>query len=188
MAEKNIDRRVRVTKMILRDSLIDLMKEKPLHEISIKAICEKADINRSTFYHHYGSQYDLFDDIVKELSISIWRIINVSKLRKDKFITMITDILTYCENNRELFIVLLGANGNFNIGETLAKEIDRFLDRSSKNDIYAYCTQFFSAGITSVLWTWLNKEKRESARDIALMLNAIIMYGIKRAMVLSGKG
>ena len=112
----------------------------------------------------------------------------MSKLRKDKFITMITDILTYCENNRELFIVLLGANGNFNIGETLAKEIDRFLDRSSKNDIYAYCTQFFSAGITSVLWTWLNKEKRESARDIALMLNAIIMYGIKRAMVLSGNG
>ena len=186
LTEKNVDRRVRVTKMILRDSLIELMKEKPLHEISIKAICEKADINRSTFYHHYGSQYDLFDDIVKEISGNIWKIINISRLKKDKFIKMLTEILTYCENNRELFIVLLGANGNFNIGETLAKEINRFLDRESKDEIYAYCTQFFSAGITSVLWTWLNKSERESARDIAMMLNAIIMYGIKRAMVLSG--
>lgn len=105
---------------------------------------------------------------------------------KEKFVKMLTEILTFCETNRDFFIVLLGANGNYNIGETLAKEIDRFLEKDSKDEIYTYSTQFFSAGITSVLWTWLNKEERESAREIAMMLNAIIMYGIKRAMVLSG--
>lgn len=186
MGRDSTDRRVRVTKMILRDSLIELMKEKPLHEISIKAICEKADINRSTFYHHYGSQYDLFDDIVKEISENIWKIIEQSKSKKEKFVKMLTDILTYCETNRDLFLIFLGSNGNFNIGETLAKEIDRFLKKEAKDEIYAYCTQFFSAGITSVLWTWLNKDERESARDIAMMLNAIIMFGVRRAMVLSG--
>ncbi len=184
--KENSDRRVRVTKMILRDSLVELMREKPLHEISIKAICEQADINRSTFYHHYGSQYDLFDDIVQEISNSIWKIIDASKKKKEKFVKMLTEILTFCETNRDFFIVLLGANGNYNIGETLAKEIDRFLEKDSKDEIYTYSTQFFSAGITSVLWTWLNKEERESAREIAMMLNAIIMYGIRRAMVLSG--
>lgn len=108
--KENSDRRVRVTKMILRDSLVELMREKPLHEISIKAICEQADINRSTFYHHYGSQYDLFDDIVQEISNSIWKIIDASKKKKEKFVKMLTEILTFCETNRDFFIVLLGAD------------------------------------------------------------------------------
>lgn len=186
MGKETADRRVRVTKMILRDSLIELMREKPLHEITIKAICEKADINRSTFYHHYGSQYDLFDDIVQEISASIWKIIDESRQKNEKFVNMLTTILTFCEKKRDFFIIFLGSNGNFNIAETFAREIDRFLDKETKNEIYAYCTQFFSAGITSVLWTWLNKDERESARDIALMLNTIIMFGVRRAMVLSG--
>lgn len=186
MGKETADRRVRVTKMILRDSLIELMREKPLHEITIKAICEKADINRSTFYHHYGSQYDLFDDIVQEISASIWKIIDESRQKNEKFVNMLTTILSFCEKKRDFFIIFLGSNGNFNIAETFAREIDRFLDKETKNEIYAYCTQFFSAGITSVLWTWLNKDERESARDIALMLNTIIMFGVRRAMVLSG--
>lgn len=185
MAAKTVDRRIKITKMILRDSLIELMQQKALHEISVKEICLKADVNRSTFYHHYGSQYDLFDDIVADASENIWKIISASREKNEKFAKMLTSILTYCENNRALFLALLGSNGNFNIGETLAKEIDRFLDKKNSTEIYTYCTQFFSAGISSILWAWLSKDTRESPRNIAMMLNAIIMYGIKRAMVIS---
>ena len=55
-----------MTKMLLKQSLIELMREKSIHEISIKDICSGADINRSTFYRHYKDIYDVYEQLVDE--------------------------------------------------------------------------------------------------------------------------
>ena len=52
MAVKN-NRRVLITKRILKESLLQLMKEKPISKISIKEICDLSEMSRSTFYLHY---------------------------------------------------------------------------------------------------------------------------------------
>ena len=49
---KKIDYRVRLTKQIIRQNLVPLMKEYHISRISIKMLCERAEINRSTFYAH----------------------------------------------------------------------------------------------------------------------------------------
>jgi AcrR family transcriptional regulator len=67
MRIKKDDRRVKYTKMVLRDSLMKLLAEKDISRITIKEICENADINRATFYAHYTDQYDLLDKIENEL-------------------------------------------------------------------------------------------------------------------------
>ena len=61
------DRRVKYTISALEDALLDLMAEKPLERVSVKELCEKADINRSTFYAHYGSPQELFDSVTDTL-------------------------------------------------------------------------------------------------------------------------
>ena len=48
MSEKKIDRRVRYTKMVLRESLLELMKTKPVVKITTTELCKHADINRNT--------------------------------------------------------------------------------------------------------------------------------------------
>ena len=67
MKEEKKDRRIRYTKAALRQSLLELLEEKPLSGISVKAICERADINRSTFYDHYTDQYDLLHQLEQEI-------------------------------------------------------------------------------------------------------------------------
>lgn len=61
------DRRVKYTKMIIRQSFIALISEKPLAKISVTDICSRADINRGTFYAYYTDPSDLFDQIKQEL-------------------------------------------------------------------------------------------------------------------------
>lgn len=56
-------RRTRYTRQAMQDALIDLMRERPLAAITVKALCERADVNRSTFYAHYGSVEELLRDI-----------------------------------------------------------------------------------------------------------------------------
>ncbi|UKI19748.1 MAG: TetR/AcrR family transcriptional regulator [Oscillospiraceae bacterium] len=57
------NQRVRLSKMLLKNALIKLLKEKPLEKITIYELCAEAQLNRVTFYKYYGSQYDLLTDI-----------------------------------------------------------------------------------------------------------------------------
>ena len=61
------DRRVRKTKKAICDVFCELTKDKKLNEITIKELCAKADINKSTFYLHYRDIYDLAETIENEL-------------------------------------------------------------------------------------------------------------------------
>lgn len=67
MTTSKLDRRKKYTRMVLKESLIQLLKEKQISSITVKEICDLADINRSTFYAHYSDQFDLLDKTEEEL-------------------------------------------------------------------------------------------------------------------------
>ena len=67
MVEKKTDRRILKTKRALRESLLYLLKEQPIQKISVSRLCEKSDINRSTFYTYYSSPMDLLESIEDEI-------------------------------------------------------------------------------------------------------------------------
>lgn len=53
------DRRTRRTRQLLRDAVLELLKEKRFEDISVQDIIERADVARSTFYVHYADKDDL---------------------------------------------------------------------------------------------------------------------------------
>ena len=55
--------RVRQTRHRLSEALMEMLMDRSLRSVSIRELCQKAGINRTTFYNHYGSQYDLFEEI-----------------------------------------------------------------------------------------------------------------------------
>ena len=65
------DRRVLYTKMFLKESLLELMKEKPVDKITPTELCRKAEINRNTFYTHYYTARDVLEEIEMEFSTQI---------------------------------------------------------------------------------------------------------------------
>lgn len=67
MKQEKIDRRVLVTKMFLRESLLELIQAKPIGKITPTELCRHADINRNTFYKHYDSPEALLTSIENEL-------------------------------------------------------------------------------------------------------------------------
>lgn len=61
------DARVRYTKKVLKEALLKALREKPLKSITVKELCEAAEINRATFYLHYQNCYDLLEKIENEM-------------------------------------------------------------------------------------------------------------------------
>ena len=67
MKEKKTDQRIRLTRTLLKNALVQLMQENHISKISVRALCETAGINRSTFYLHYTDPYDLLASVEKEV-------------------------------------------------------------------------------------------------------------------------
>ena len=181
-ATKPDGRRVKMTKMLLKQSLIELMKEKSIHEISIKDICAGADINRSTFYRHYNTQYELYDDVLEDITADIGQI--YAECAGDDYTTQhfLAEILRYIEAHRETFLVILSGNSNVSMGETFNRFTTRFIDMENAGELKIYIVQFIAAGMTSFIWTWLNKENRPSANDVALIISSVMTHGIRRSV------
>ena len=66
---RKTDRRSVYTRNVIKDSLLSLLAEKDLADISISELCREAEINRGTFYLHYDNTSEvldeLFDDALK---------------------------------------------------------------------------------------------------------------------------
>ena len=61
-----MDLRVKKTKRAIRSAFYELIKEKPLEKITVTEIAARAEINKTTFYAHYETVYDLVDQLEQE--------------------------------------------------------------------------------------------------------------------------
>ena len=66
MNTKN-NKRKRESQRKIETAFIELLQEKELNQISVIAICKKANLNRSTFYSSYLDIYDLVSKIGENL-------------------------------------------------------------------------------------------------------------------------
>jgi AcrR family transcriptional regulator len=57
---RKTDRRVRRTRDVLGDALVELIREKPFADITVHQVLDRAGVSRSTFYTHYRDKNDLF--------------------------------------------------------------------------------------------------------------------------------
>ncbi len=62
------DRRTEYTRRVIRESVFKLHKKKALADITVKEICEDADVNRATFYRNYLDIFDLYEKIEEDLT------------------------------------------------------------------------------------------------------------------------
>lgn len=57
------NRRIKMTKRMLKDALLDLLEGEPLAKISVTDLCKLADVNRATFYAYYPDTQALLREI-----------------------------------------------------------------------------------------------------------------------------
>lgn len=75
------DKRILKTKKALKQTLMELIREKPFRKITVKEICDKANTSRITFYTYYDDKYDLLGDLVRDFEREIYE--RYDELQKD---------------------------------------------------------------------------------------------------------
>lgn len=166
------NQRVRLTKRILRESLTQLMAVKSIHKISVREICEHAQINRTTFYKYYASQYDLLKDMENEVLTQIEGYLGMNAGRAENDLQLLTRIVSYIGDNLPMCRLLINNAQDSEFPEKLLNlpMIRRLLSAQISAEYDGdmdYMVQFVVNGGFSIIKRWINKEHREAPEEIA---------------------
>ena len=186
MNNSKVDHRIRLTKLIIRQTLVPLMKEYPVSRISIKMLCERAGINRSTFYAHYTDVYDLLKQIQEEIIGEISAHISGSAFVEQNNLTIqaLEQILCYAKANSELFEVLLSENGDFAFQREIMllaqhKTIQTLQHtKQLGQNVSDYLQYFVVNGALSVIQKWLADGMKEYVTEMAELCSTLLYKGL----------
>ena len=104
------NQRVYLSKKLLENALISLLKQKSLYKISIRELCEVASINRSTFYKYFSSQFDLLNYMENNLLKGIDNILGEPLKGNETLEKSLIKVLKYLKENKEFSKLLLNNN------------------------------------------------------------------------------
>ena len=172
------DNRTRYTRKVICDCFLELLNDEPIQKITVKAICDKADINRSTFYRYYKDAYDLMDQIVEELWADFKSQVT-DKAFPDTY-TALLAMFTAVKKGRMSYITLLSKNTGIDyfscmVDRSYALYASGFKTRyPSLSERQRYRVfSFITEGCLVVTTDWVNSGMQESPEEMARLLSQL---------------
>ncbi len=178
------DRRVTYTKMVLKKSLLELINEKPVSKITVKEICERADINRATFYSHFNDVYDMLGQIENELYETIRHTLDKG-WRANSLTELLTVICTDLKLNEDVCKAILSENGDKDfLNRALFVAQDKCISDwkmaapKADTETLEKTYTFFSNGSAAIILSWVRNGMEESPKEIASFIEQITDKGL----------
>ncbi|MGN7310958.1 TetR-like C-terminal domain-containing protein [Alkalicoccobacillus gibsonii] len=184
MNEK-IDRRKRYTRHALKEALVALLKEKSISSITVKELCEMADINRSTFYGHYTDPYDLLEKISEEVVDDMYKTLNQYNFNEEEEALQMTEkILEYAAEKSDLCQVLLSGSADTTFKRQVMELTQRIIMKdymkimNVQEEISSYLPLLVLSGSIDAIENWLKNGQQESPKEMALLIHRFTNYGL----------
>ena len=180
------NQRVMLTKRLLQEALLALLREKSLASITVSELCKRAGINRSTFYAHYGNPGDLFDEGRRALFDGLRA--RVTKTSHEygsmDLAHRVAAICAYLRKNRDLATLMFAESGHVSdfALETLALPIqDETLDEILK-DTYDEPTRkllytYLTSGTYQLIRQWLLEDIQKTPEEIGALAQKVAYEG-----------
>ena len=183
MKEALQNRRVKFTIAMLKDALVESMLDEHISKISVKSLCDRADINRSTFYANFKDQYALLGYIEQEALDNIKRYLEEQDYddRYPVSFQVLHNILIYVGENSDLFKVLLSENCEQRIQRevlNLTEVISFQLNSSYSERVKDYLNLYATTGCISILHKWLQDDKPESTKQLTEHIMQMLYSGM----------
>lgn len=151
-------RRVRMTKKMIKEALLELLENNVPGKITVTEICAAADVNRSTFYAYYEDVPKLLQEIENDILEQIPVSPNLpTSASNDVFLNMLTEFFEYVRQNERLFRLLMIQADSRDFNERLIQSVlEKYQNFLLKDTLlarygYVYCIN----GVIGLLKEWI---------------------------------
>ncbi len=183
------DRRVRRTKARLREAFTALLGEKPLEEITVRELADRADVNRGTFYAHYRDIYDMLEQVEQELLDEFAAVVDrypAQELKKG-IRPVLEEVFALIPKNAGLCAALLESRNEWRLFQRLSdllwerclgvwKGLYPIMGEAPEG---RYRMEFLVAGTVGLLRGWMARGFAEDAGTLAALAERLILSGIR---------
>lgn len=175
-----IDARTRYTKMMIRESFIQLLKEQPVSKITVTKICEMSEINRATFYKYYEDAFDLLQKLEQELLEEILN--SLSQFEQLSIRESFIQLLEHLKKRGEWFQIIGSSHGDpqfasrilsvcYENASFLIQKFFPHLTGTQKKWLY----YFLAHGYGGLLGCWLDNGLQEPTEEIARFAEELLL-------------
>lgn len=178
MNTKN-NQRTRLSKLLFKNALMDLLKEKgSVAKISVRELCDRAELNRSTFYAHYNEPNDLLYEIETELLDATEE--HLKKIGEENDAgahKYILSFLQYIRQNDKQFRTLLidTADPDFR-SRFMQQSIIQFVNNlriELPKELEQYIFSYILNGSTGIIIQWIRSDYAVNENEIVNLLFSI---------------
>ncbi|MEM8863438.1 MAG: TetR/AcrR family transcriptional regulator [Chloroflexota bacterium] len=188
---RKLDRRVVRTRKMLAAALLDLMQEKNFEEITITDIAERADMNRATFYLHYGTKEELlyksleerFDQLVTSIEEQMQVPENGYIWEEDTYDRLVFE---HVAEHADLYKVILDQNGMGAVIHRIIDYIAAVAYRTTLNNVpenfeaqipMEIISRHVAGSMFSLLVWWIRNDLPYSPTEMARMCHHLVSFG-----------
>lgn len=176
------------TALKMDEAFLKLLEEKDFEYITVKEICEKAGVNRSTFYLHYETIEDLLDESITAMNerfLEYFRRnhpdiagnIQTADLEELYLVTPVylTPYLEYIKEHRKVFLTAMKRSSTFRLADTynrlfryvLNPIMDRFQIPEKEKK---YLLSFYIKGILAIINVWISENCEDDINFVIKMI------------------
>jgi len=185
VTSQKLDRRKKYTQMVLKQSLMELLKEKQMSTITVKEICALADVNRSTFYAHYTNHFDLLAQIENEFIDDMTMYLQSYNFEGGEAALQISEkIISYFGSKFEECQTLLSDYSGSSFEKKVRQVAQTYMVTNwmeishMDEDILEYASAFIVSGSIEMMKVWLQNDMDKTPKEMAAIITNIVNKGV----------
>jgi len=176
------------SRKLIKQALVELVKEKDMDKITIMDIVTQADVNRGTFYAHYKSVGDVADQISNEILSALMEFLDDFKETRliENPLPFLTNIARFLEKDLQYYRVLINSQRSIAFFQQLKNLLmEKILSDEKKmsgiknKDQFMISVNLFASGFVVLYQDWFNHKIKMSLNELTLHLCEIIKMSFK---------
>ena len=179
------------TALLMNEALLMLLENKDYEFITVKEVCKKAGVNRSTFYLHYEGMDDLLKETVETLTKRFYDSFDTRDTEEslaatdkaDAFLitpTYLTPYLNFIKQNKRAYMLCCTKPALFNSEQTISRMYKNLFQPIMRKfdvdeDEMTYIFSYYSGGIVSVIGNWLRQGCDKPVDELVELITALLL-------------
>lgn len=178
------------TALLMDEALLLLLQKKEYEFITVKEVCKKAGVNRSTFYLHYETMDDLLQESVEMINRKFresfgketagFNVKNAT--REESFLVTpkyLAPYLTFIKENKNVFRLFYEKSSLFKTEETMEKMYrDIFRPSLEKFGVAAedqpFVFEYYFSGVAAVIMKWVQLGCEKPTDEVIALITTFL--------------
>lgn len=180
--KRPLDRRQRKSREAIQNALLELLREKPLEQITISELSIKADVNRKTFYNNYHNISEVRDELHNYYLDQIFSLIREKRPSMETSGSLEDFFCSFCRGLRERqeqLLLILDCEEHLSLTKRLKDMILPYLQHNLPSygpnaALLPYLLEYIIHGLASIINLWLHSDSQMSDENFAHLAAALV--------------